>query len=86
MKKEKIFTHKMSKRLDNVIKKDKQINPEHIQDVIKSDFFYLINNYFEVEFDDIDVSINVDEKNKYSISVNSSGDRIKMIRVIPESN
>ena len=40
----------LANRLDNVIKKDKQINPQYMKEVIKSDIFYLLNNYFEVAF------------------------------------
>ena len=51
-------------------------------DVIKSDFFYLINNYFEVDFNDINVEILVDEKNNYNINLTCLGDRIKLMRRI----
>lgn len=70
-------------RLNEVIKKDKQINPQYIKDVIKSDIFYLLNNYFEVEYDDINISINVDESNRYTITVEALGDRLKAMQVIP---
>ena len=69
-------------RLDNVIKKDKQINPQYMKDVIKSDIFYLLNNYFEVEYDDIDISIDLNENNKYSIKISSIGDRMKTFKVV----
>lgn len=67
-------------RLNNIIKKNKENSPEFISDVIKSDFFYLINNYFEVEFDTVDVKIEVDDKNCYSIVTKCKGDRIKLMR------
>ena len=31
--------------LDNVIKNDKKINPQYMKEVIKSDIFYLLNNF-----------------------------------------
>ena len=71
-------------RLNEVIKLDKQINPDYIKDVIKSDFFYLINNYFEVDFADIKVEIDVDEQNKYKINLSTTGDRLKFMRTIPK--
>jgi len=70
-------------RLDNVIKKDKQINPQYMKEVIKSDIFYLLNNYFEVEFGDIDVSINLTDNNMYALSINAVGDRIKFMQILP---
>ena len=70
-------------RLDNVIKKDKQINPQYMKDVIKSDVFYLLNNYFEVAFEDISVSINLTDSNMYSLNINAVGDRMKAMQILP---
>ncbi len=72
----------LNKRLDNLIQKNKETNPKYLINVIKSDFYYLINNYFEVDFNDIFIDINV-ENNLYSISINSKGDRIKLMKAIP---
>ena len=72
-------------RLDNVIKKDKQINPQYMKEVIKSDIFYLLNNYFEVEFGDIDISIDLTENNMYSMSINAVGDRMKAMQILPRN-
>lgn len=69
----------LSNRLKDVIKKDKEDSPRFVKDVIKSDFFYLINNFFEVEFQDVDVKIDIDDNNKYSINVSAIGDRAKLI-------
>ena len=73
----------LTKRLDNVIKKDKQINPQYMKEIIKSDVFYLLNNYFEVDFENIDISINLTDSNMYSIQIGALGDRIKTMRVLP---
>lgn len=70
-------------RLDNVIKKDKQINPQYMKQIIKSDVFYLLNNYFEAEFDDISISIDLTDNNMYSISINAIGDRMKAMQILP---
>ena len=72
----------IKKRLNTVIQKDKVENPKHLLNVIKSDFYYLINNYFEVDFNDIEIYIDV-EKDKYNINLSCKGDRIKMIRTLP---
>lgn len=72
-------------RLNNVIKNDKMANPKFIADVIKSDFFYLINNFFETDFNDIGISITVDESNKYNISISSSSFRLKVMKSLPDS-
>ena len=70
-------------RLDNVIKKDKKINPSYMKDVIKSDIFYLLNNYFEVEYSDVDINIDLNDNNVYSINIKALGDRMKAMQVLP---
>lgn len=70
------------KRLNQVVQKDKENNPRYLESIIKSDFYYLINNYFEVDFNDISVSIKV-ENDMYNIALNSKGDRIKLVKTLP---
>ena len=70
-------------RLNSVIQKDKETNPKYIINVIKSDFYYLISNYFEVDFEDIEIDVSLD-KDKYHISVNCLGDRLKLMHSLPE--
>ena len=72
----------LKKRLNNVIQQDKEHNPKYLINVIKSDFFYLINNYFEVDFEDIEIAINLKD-DKYIISLNCKGDRIKIMKALP---
>lgn len=72
----------LKKRLTNVIHKDKENNPKHIINVIKSDFYYLINNYFEVNFEDLDIAINLKE-DKYIVAIQCVGDRIKLMQSLP---
>ena len=70
-------------RLENITKKDKDSNPKCLTEIIKSDFFYLISNYFEVDFNDINITVG-ENNNKYTITVTCLGDRIKLMRSIPE--
>ena len=70
-------------RLDNMIKKDKKINPSYMKDVIKSDIFYLLSNYFDVEYSDIDIHIDLNESNIYSINIKALGDRMKAMSILP---
>ena len=72
-------------RLDNVIKKDKQINPQYMKEVIKSDVFYVLNNYFEVQFDDIDIAIDLTDNNMYALKINAVGDRMKIMQILPRN-
>ena len=72
----------LKKRLNKVIQKDKENNPKYLINVIKSDFYYLINNYFEVDFDDIKIDVDV-VNDKYEIVVTCKGDRMKIMQSIP---
>ena len=73
----------LKKRLGSIVQKDKKTNPNYIIDVIKSDIYYMLNNYFEVDFDTISVNIELIEE-KYKISVSALGERQKMMKVLPE--
>ncbi len=73
----------LKKRLHCLIRKDKSTNPKYILDVIKSDFFYLINNYFEVPFDNIVIDIDLVD-DCYKIQLSCFGERIKFMKTLPE--
>ena len=73
----------LKKRLNSVIQKDKENNPKYLIEVIKSDFYYLINNYFEVDFDDIEIDIDV-VQDKYNINLNCKAERIKLMQTLPQ--
>ena len=73
----------LKSRLKSIIEKDKENNPKYIIEVLKSDFYYLIKNYFEVDFDTISVNIELIEE-KYKIFITSLGERQKMMKVLPE--
>lgn len=73
----------LKKRLGSIIQKDKTSNPQYLVDIIKSDIYYLINNYFETDFEAISVNINVEDE-KYKITISASGERLKMMKVLPE--
>lgn len=72
----------LKKRLNAIIQKNKETNPKYLIEVIKSDLYYLLNNYFEVDFDDIKLDIAV-ENDKYLIEAKCLGDRIKLVKVLP---
>lgn len=76
---------KLASRLDNVIKKDKQINPQYMKDVIKSDLFYLLNNYFDVPYSNININIDLNENNMYTLSISAIGDRLKAMQILPNN-
>lgn len=74
---------KLINRLDNVIKKDKQINPQYMKDIIRSDLFDMLNNYFDVKYEDINITIDLTDNNMYAINISTIGDRMKAMQVLP---
>ena len=73
----------LSDRLFKLAEKDRKTNPKYLINVLKSDFFYLISNYFEVAFADICVDI-AGEGDKYKIEIKCEGDRLKTFRALPD--
>ena len=69
-------------RLNSIISKDKKTNPKYFIEVIKSDFYYLISNYFEVDFDNIKLDFDL-VGNRYKLTITCDSDRIKLMRAIP---
>lgn len=72
----------LQQRLKAVIQKDKNGNQQYLINVIKSDFYYLISNYFEVDFDDIEIEI-MCENEKYAIAISCLGERMKSVKILP---
>lgn len=72
----------LKKRLSTIIQKNKETNPKYLIEVIKSDLYYMLNNYFEVDFDDIKLDITL-ENDKYLIDIQCLGDRMKKFKVLP---
>ncbi len=70
-------------RLNSIIEKDKTTNTKYLLRVLKSDFYYMISNYFEVDFEDIDIDISL-VGDKYKISISSLGDRMRTVKSMPE--
>ncbi len=73
----------LNKRLETMINRNKANNFQIISSIIKSDFYYLISNYFEVDLNDIVVNIE-NQNNKYEIKIKCQGDRIKNLQILPE--
>lgn len=73
----------LKKRLDSIIQKDKTKNQQYLVEILKSDIYYLLNNYFEADFDSITVNINIEEE-KYVVDINALAKRMKTMKILPE--
>lgn len=74
--------NKINTRLNNVLITDKQNNPRYLKEIIRSDVFFLLSNYFDVDYDSVVINIEVNEFKKFDISISLIGDRPKFMNTI----
>ncbi len=67
-------------RLKNMIVIDKKENPQRIERLIKSELLYVLKNYFDVTYENLDVDIFVDNNGTYNLSLNLKSNTIKIAR------
>ena len=68
-----------SKRIENVLVKDKNQNPKHIIPPLKSDLICLLENYLAIS--NLSVELTPNEKG-FSLSINGQANQLKNIKVI----
>ncbi len=68
-------------RLKNLIDVKNKL-PKNICELIKSDIFYLLNNYVNVKFENIKIDIDSNEFNEINISISAIGDKLRLFRNI----
>jgi septum formation topological specificity factor MinE len=66
-------------RLKKVLISDKHFNPERIQEVMKSDILTVLQNYTDVDSEQITFLIEVNPQGGYDIKVNASCSRLKIL-------
>lgn len=64
-------------RLKNVIVSDKRENPMRIERVLKAELLGVVSNYFDVNGDDIDLSIIIRDDGWYDLQLNVISRNIK---------
>lgn len=72
------------KRLKKVLISDKHFNPEAIKKVVKSDIYYLLNNYAEILPDNLDFNIEINEQGDYIFKIVAKCSRIKIFGSLPD--
>ena len=71
---------KCENRLKNLMITDKRDNPVRIERLLKAELINVIRNYFEVNSDNVDLSIIINEKGLYDIQLNLVSRAIKFVR------
>lgn len=79
-----IFSNRMGiEKLKKVLVNDKHINPNMINEVLKSDIFNLLLNYMDITEADIITKIELDEKGNYVFRCKAKSKRLKTIGILP---
>lgn len=71
-------------RLKKVLISDKHFNPERIEEVMKSDMLNILQNYTDVEGENLNFTIEVNPLGGYNIKVDASCSRLKFLGSIPD--
>ena len=69
-------------RIKDILKKDKENVSRPLLSLIKSDFFSVMNRYFEVNLEDVFVSYYVGEDNKYHFEIKVTTNRLKKLNFL----
>ncbi len=67
-------------RLKNMVIIDKKENPQRIERLLKSELLYVLKNYFDISYEDLDVSLGVTEEGEYALSVSLLSKVIKIAK------
>lgn len=67
-------------RLKSMIIIDKKENPQRIERLIKSELLYVLKNYFDVTYENLEVDIFVDKDGAYNLNLNLKSNTIKIAR------
>lgn len=71
----------IAERIKKVISADKEYNFDNLKELIKSDEYYLLRNYFDIEFDKIEVDIKKDS-GQFFIQISTRANRVKMPKTL----
>ena len=66
-------------RLRNVVVLDRRENPIRIERVLKSELVGVVKNYFEIDSDDVDLSIMIRSDGRYDLQLNVLSKSIKFV-------
>ncbi len=69
-------------RLKKVLIRDKNENPKHIMNVLKSDMLQVLNNYMDIKSENLDIEIVVLENGAYKLLMEGYSNRIKIAKHI----
>ena len=71
-------------RLKKVLISDKHFNPERIEEVMKSDILNILQNYTDINGENLNFNIEVNNFGGYHITIDATCTRLKVLGSIPE--
>ena len=71
-------------RLKKVLISDKEENPSKLINVLKSDIINILTNYMEISYDDLDVTLSIDENGLFVFNAYSKVRRLKNLSAVIE--
>ena len=69
-------------RAEQILLSDKLQDTENFTEVVKSDIYELLSNYFDVAERSLSITVNVDNYGVYTIDINCKADKLKKVRVV----
>ncbi len=69
-------------RLKNLIATDRSENPNKILKLLKSEVLNVLRNYFDINFDDLDISIIINKKGEYDLQINAISKKFLIANIL----
>ena len=75
------IAQKSLERLKDILKRDKENLSQPLLNMIKSDFFNVVNSYLDVNQNNINIKYFINEDGFYEIDIKVKTNRIKKVKV-----
>ena len=59
---------------------DKKENPQRIERVIRAEIFHILKNFFDIAYEDMDISLEVDADGRYVLNMSCISNTIKVAK------
>lgn len=66
----------LDSRIKQMLINDKKNNPNKIISLLRSEIFYILQNYMDIKIDDVQLDIGIDNNGKYLLNLNVETSRI----------
>lgn len=66
----------LDSRIKQMLINDKKNNPNKIISLLRSEIFYVLQNYMDIKIDDVQLDIGIDNNGRYLLNLNVETSRI----------